>query len=136
VQGQRQMGMRSIREWLLAGTGAGGAQETAARGVEGERKSGDGGRQETETAGVETRQRGDHEGAGGLGATESSASPATGGHSPGREEGTGVVQRQAGGLGAGVEGGTKGDFGSGARPRGARNRGQCRAPSLGGPSFR
>jgi hypothetical protein len=60
---------------------------------------------------------GDYEGAGGPGATESIGSPATGGDSPGREEGTGVAQRQAGGLGAGVEGGTKGDLGSDARPR-------------------
>ena len=42
-----------------------------------------------------------------------------------REEGTGVAQRQTGGLGAGVAGGTVGDSGSGARQRGVRNRGQA-----------
>ncbi len=103
-QGQRQMGMRSIREWLLTGAGAGRVQETAARGVEGVRESGDGGRPETKTAGLETGQMGDYEGAGGPGVRESIGSPATGGDGPGGEEGPGVARRQAGGRGAGVVG--------------------------------
>jgi hypothetical protein len=61
-QVQRQVGMRSIREWLLPG----------ARVVEGVRVGDEGERQGRETAGAETRQAGEYEGAGGPWGSESS----------------------------------------------------------------